>query len=63
MLAKGTSDVHLSDKEVIYITHNNKTEIASDFIYCDGSIGYIEAPLQEGYYVDLYENGYVSTWD
>jgi hypothetical protein len=63
MLDKGASEVQLSDKEVIYITHNNKTEIASWFIYCDGSLGYIEAPLQEGYYVVLHENGHVDTWN
>lgn len=62
ILAKGTENVYLSDNEVIYINHNNKTEIASDFMYCDGSLGYIEGPLQEGYYVELYENGYVDIW-
>lgn len=63
MLAKGTDNVQLSNKEVIYITHNNKTEIASNFFYCDGSLDYIESSLEEGYYFVIQENGYVDTWN
>ena len=63
ILTKGTDTVHLSDKEIIYITHHNKTEIASDWYYTDGSLGYIEASLQNAYYVSLYENGHTDVWD
>jgi hypothetical protein len=52
-----------NDEKIFFTFENGNIFNINEFWYTDGSINYIEAPLSNGYYVVINENGMVSTWD
>ena len=61
--ANGNVSYYFSDDEIVYINRNGIDERIYHIYYCDGSLGYIEAEISDGYYMDIYSNGRVDFWD
>lgn len=63
--ANGAHPYILKNDEKIFFTFENGNIFSiNEFWYTDDvALGYIEAPLLNGYYVDIYKDGEVTTWD